>query len=105
MEPVEIHEFFRAVFAGAMVLMAGAGYAVLFGFARVYKLPALMPLAYLSYALLAFAVFTVTDALHFTGLWQVISATMLIGYLVGPHVIWHLCLALHGSPDAAGGEE
>jgi hypothetical protein len=60
----------------------------------------LMPFAYLAYGMLAVAVLTLSDVLHFDGPWQVITGVMLVGYLVAPHGIWHLCVGMHGGiPD------
>jgi hypothetical protein len=100
MEPVALQDLFMAPFAGAMVLLAGAAYAALFGVARVYKIPMLMPFAYLAYGMLAMAVLTLSEALRFSGPWQIITGTMLVGYLLAPHGIWHLCIGMHcGSPE------
>jgi len=103
-EPVHLANFFTVFFSAAMVIVFGALYALLFAYGRVKALPRIMPLAYLAYLGLAVSVFTLADAanlLHST-FWTAIVALMLVGYLVAPHAIWHLCVATHaGEEDAA----
>ena len=94
-EPVELQDFFIAFFSGAMVIVCGALYALIFAWSRVYHRPRLMLLAYVAYALLFISVAALADAMHLTGLWQIVAGTMLIGYLLAPHGIWHLCVATH----------
>lgn len=101
-EPVALADFFTVFFSAAMVIMAGATYALLFAYARVRGMPGLMPAAYAAYAGLAVSVFFLADAanlLH-SGLWTTIVALMLLGYLVAPHAIWKLCVGTHaGEPE------
>jgi hypothetical protein len=60
-----------------------------------------MPLAYGAYILLAVFVALLADATHLTGFWQWVVYTMLLGYLLAPHGIWHLCEGTHRSELAA----
>jgi hypothetical protein len=98
-EPVAMQDFVAALVAGAGVVVAGAAYALLFAVSRVYRMPRLLPLAYLAYALLALAVVTLSRALHFSGWWQVLTYMLLLGYLLAPHGIWHLTVATHAGED------
>jgi len=105
-EPVEMANFFTVFFSAAMVIMTGALYALLFAFSRVKGQPRLMPMAYLAYLGLFASVMTLARAanLFHSGFWTAIVVLMLIGYLIAPHAIWHLCVGTHagehGSDDA-----
>jgi uncharacterized membrane protein len=94
-EPVHLENFFIAFFAGAMVIVAGALYALLFAFSRVHHYPRLMPFAYGAYGALAISVLALAYALNLNGLWQGLVYVMLVGYLLAPHGIWHLCVGTH----------
>lgn len=96
-EPVQLADFFTVFFSAAMVIMTGALYALLFAFSRIKAAPRLMPLAYLAYAGLAVSVLVLGDAanLFHDRFWTAIVGLMLVGYLVAPHAIWHLCVGTH----------
>jgi hypothetical protein len=38
-------------------------------------------------------------ALNLTGLWQIVTATLLLGYLLAPRAIWRLSVGTHGILD------
>lgn len=95
LEPVELKDFFIVFFSGAMVIMAGALYALLFAWSRLQSKPWMMTLAYLSYIVLFISVMALGSAAHLTGFWWWLVITMLIGYLLAPHGIWKLCEATH----------
>ena len=96
-EPVALANFFTVFFSAAMVIMTGAMYALLFAYSRVKHVPRLMPVAYLAYAGLAVSVLVLADAanLFHSAFWSAIVGLMLLGYLVAPHAIWHLCVGTH----------
>jgi uncharacterized membrane protein len=96
-EPVALKDFFLTFFSAAMVILTGALYALLFAYARVKQRPRLMPLAYLAYLGLVASVLVLATVanLFATGFWTLIVALMLIGYLLAPHAIWHLCVGTH----------
>lgn len=96
-EPVALKDFFLTFFSAAMVIMTGALYALLFAYARVKHRPRLMPLAYLAYLGLFASVMALAFAanLFSSGFWFFIVLLMLIGYLLAPHAIWHLCVGTH----------
>lgn len=101
-EPVEMGDFFLAFFASAMVVVAGALYAGLFAWSRLRSLPRLMPWAYVAYGLLCVCLLLLAEALHLSGHWRYLLAAMLIGYLLAPHAIWHLCRGTHGGATTHG---
>lgn len=96
-QPVELANFFTVFFSAASVIMFGATYALLFAYARVKNRPGMMPLAYLAYVGLFASVLVLAFAanLFANGFWTFIVLLMLVGYLVAPHGIWHLCVRTH----------
>ena len=99
-EPVELQNFFITFFSAAMVVIMGALYALLFAWSRLHKLPKLMPFAYAAYAGLFCSVMILADATNLKGYWQIVVVAMLVGYLLAPHGIWHLCVGTHGGDEA-----
>jgi len=97
LEPVRLADFFTVFFSAASVILFGATYALLFAWSRIRQRPRLMPLAYLSYLGLFVSVIVLALAAHLFSntFWSVIVLLMLVGYLVAPHVIWHLCVGTH----------
>lgn len=96
-EPVALKDFFLTFFSAAMVILCGALYALLFAYARVRQRPRLMPLAYAAYLGLVASVLVLALVanLFATAFWTFIVALMLVGYLLAPHGIWHLCVGTH----------
>lgn len=99
-EPVAMADFFITFFSAAMVIMCGALYALLFAWSRVHARPGLMPWAYVSYAALFVSVLVLMQAANMnTPFWIAIGVLMLVGYLLAPHAIWHLCAATHAAEE------
>jgi hypothetical protein len=99
-EPVALQDFFVMFFSAAAVILFGAVYAGLFAWARLGNRRYLMPWAYGCYATLATAVYALAEAAHLHGNWTVVTVLMLLGYLLAPHGIWHLCAATHRAEHA-----
>lgn len=101
-EPVAIANFFTVFFSAAMVIMTGAVYALLFAYSRMKNAPRLMTLAYVAYVGLFISVMVLANAanLFHNTFWTVIVGLMLVGYLLAPHAIWHLCVGTHTGEDA-----
>jgi len=99
LEPVKLANFFTVFFSAASVILFGATYALLFAYARMKDRPRLMPLAYAAYLGLAASVGVLAFAANLlnNGFWSFIVVLMLVGYLVAPHAIWHLCVGTHAS--------
>jgi hypothetical protein len=97
LEPVKLADFFTVFFSAASVILFGASYALLFAWSRVRNRPRLMPLAYAAYVGLAVSVVVLALAANLfnNGFWTFIVLLMLIGYLIAPHAIWHLCVGTH----------
>jgi hypothetical protein len=96
-EPVELQNFFITFFSAAMVVILGALYALLFAWSRLQRLPKLMPFAYIAYVGLFASVLALASATNLNGYWQIVVVTMLVGYFLAPHGIWHLCVGTHAS--------
>lgn len=96
-EPVALQDFFITFFSAAMVIMSGGLYALLFAYARLRHRPRLMWLAYAAYLGLVASVITLATAANLFGstFWIIVVALMLVGYLLAPHAIWHLCVGTH----------
>ncbi|MGB5211629.1 MAG: hypothetical protein WBP60_14005 [Gammaproteobacteria bacterium] len=99
-EPVAVNDIMAAAIAGALIILFGAAYALLFAVSRLRGQGRLMIVAYLAYGLLAFCVLVLARTLNLEGLWQSVTAVMLVGYLVAPRLIWNLCVGTH-PPHAA----
>lgn len=106
-EPVALKDFFLTFFSAAMVILSGALYALLFAYARVRHRPRLMPLAYFAYLGLVVSVLVLAMVanLFATGFWTFIVVLMLVGYLLAPHGIWHLCVGTHAHGHEEEGPE
>jgi putative effector of murein hydrolase LrgA (UPF0299 family) len=98
-EPVAAGHIMIATVAGAMVIMFGAVYALLFAWSRVKSYPKLMIGAYFSYLLFALSVAVMAYTLNLHGFWVLIVAVMLLGYLLAPHGIWYLCVGTHDNEE------
>lgn len=98
-EPVALKDFFITFFSSALIIMAGAGYALLFAWSKVNANFRIKIAAYVAYAVLLVAVVLLTRAAQFQGYWLIISIVMVIGYFFTPIGIWHLCVKTHGDQD------
>lgn len=96
-EPVKMADFFVTFFSAASVIVFGALYALLFAYSRIKNVPRLMPLAYAAYAALFASVIVLATVAHLFGglFWVLVVMLMLVGYLLAPHAIWHLCVSTH----------
>lgn len=99
-EPVALKDFFITFFSSALIIMAGASYALLFAWSKVNANPRIKIAAYLSYLILLVAVVLLTQAANFSGYWLTLSGVMLIGYFFAPIGIWHLCVKTHAVSDS-----
>ncbi len=94
-EPVALQDFFITFFSSALIILAGASYALLFTWSKVNPKFNIKIAAYVSYAVLIFSVAELTRAAQFHGYWLIISLVMVIGYFFAPIGIWHLCVKTH----------
>lgn len=104
-EPVKMADFFLTFFSAAMVILAGALYALLFAWSRVHEKPRLMPWAYVSYAGLFVSVLILMQVANMNSpFWISVGVLMMIGYLLAPHAIWHLCVGTHAAEESCAAE-
>lgn len=98
-DPIGLQNLFYGTMSGAVIVLAGALYALFFALGRVHDNALLGAASIVSYLLLTAAVWVLAHALQLTGVWLVIAAVMLAGYFLAPRAIWKLCVGTHG--DAA----
>jgi len=96
-QAVEVNSILLATMAGAMVVLSGALYAVVYAIGRLANNPSLVKLSYLFYAVLIVSVLVLARTLNFSGFWNVIAVVMLVGYLIAPQGIWKLCVGTHSA--------
>ncbi|MEE9395875.1 MAG: hypothetical protein V3V31_02565 [Methylococcales bacterium] len=96
-EPVALKDFFITFFSAALIILAGASYALLFAWSKVNPNNRIKVFAYLSYVVLLAAVYRLTLAANLTGYWQILSYVMVIGYFFAPIGIWYLCDKTHNN--------
>lgn len=98
-EPVALQDFFITFFSSALIILAGAGYALLYAWSKLKSDSRFKIAAYVSYVLLIISVLELTRAAQFQGYWLVMSFLMLVGYFFAPIGIWHLCVKTHRHAD------
>jgi len=97
-EPVALKDFFVTFYSSALIIMAGASYALLFTWSKVNSRLIIKLSAYLSYLILLVSVYQLTLAANLVGYWQIISYLMVVGYFFAPMAIWYLCKKTHDEP-------
>jgi hypothetical protein len=100
-EPVALQDFFITFFSGALIILAGAGYALLYAWSNFNADIRIKIAAYVTYGVLMIAVFVLSRAAQFHGYWLIISGLMVVGYFFAPRGIWQLCVKTHTHADAA----
>lgn len=99
LEPVALKDFFITFFSSALIIMAGASYALLFAWSKVNPRLSIKLSAYIAYLILLVSVYQLTLAANLVGYWRIISYLMVIGYFFAPIAIWHLCKQTHDDSD------
>jgi hypothetical protein len=98
-EPVEMQDMMLAAIAGALVVMFGAAYAFVFALSKLNGKRLYSIAAYACFAGLSVCVLVLAKALNMQGFWQIVTATMLLGYLLAPRAIWKLSVGTHEGSD------
>lgn len=101
---VEAQQIILATMSGALVVLFGAMYALFFALGMINRSKRQLAFAYAAYACFVAATFGLAWSLRLSGLWMSLVVVMLLGYLLAPHGIWHLCVATHQSEDGDEGE-
>lgn len=104
-ETMGIENLILGTMAGAVVVLAGALYALFFALGRLQSSNAFMLASLVSYGLLVAAVYVLAVNLRLSGFWIAVTATMLIGYFLAPRAIWHLCVGTHADDAGTLNEE
>ncbi len=99
-EPMGLQDMFFGTMAGAAIVLMGASYALFFALGRLHDSRSLSAAGGVSYLLLAAATYVLVDALALSGIWILVTTVMLVGYLILPRVIWHLCVGTHAGETA-----
>ena len=73
-----MQDFFITFFSSALIILAGASYALLFAWSKVNANFRIKIASYISYLVLIVAVFYLTQAANFTGYWLSLSVVMVI---------------------------
>lgn len=94
-EPVQAQHLMIAAIAGAIVVLSGTFYALLFALYNMKKRTGLIFWAYGAYAVLVAATVVLAVTLNMTGFWRFVIAVMLVGYFIAPRFIWQLCTGTH----------
>ncbi len=101
-DPVAIENIFAAALSGAMVIIFGGLYAFLFAFSKIRNSLRLKIGAYFCYALLFASTLFLARYLNLDGMWRWVVLVMVVGYLLAPQAIWHLCVGTHEKGAPAG---
>lgn len=104
-EPVALQDFFITFFSSALIILAGASYALLFAWSKVNPNFRIKIAALISYVILIMSVTELTRAAQFQGYWLIISFAMVIGYFFAPIGIWHLCVKTHAEHNLSTTKE
>jgi len=100
-EPVALKDFFITFFSSALIILAGASYALLYAWSKVNNTQSIKLAAFASYGVLMVSVTFLSNAANFSGYWLILSVVMVIGYFFAPIGIWHLCVKTHAEQAAA----
>lgn len=92
---LQAQQIMVATLCGALVVLFGAVYALFFALSKLQRKPVLMTAAYAAYGAFTAAAIGLALALDLTGFWLGVIAVMLLGYLLAPHGVWHLCVGTH----------
>ena len=100
-ESIELRGLFLGTLSGALVVLAGAFYALFFALAAIQRKGGFWIAAGLSFTVLTGSVVVLAHSLDFSGVWLLVAAVMLVAYFLAPIGIWKLCQGTHGEPSSA----
>jgi hypothetical protein len=104
-EPVALQDFFITFFSSALIILAGAGYALLFAWSKANPNPNIKIGAYASYLVLLISVAVLSAAANFSSYWLGLSVAMVTGYFFAPIGIWQLCVKTHADADTHSNQQ
>ena len=101
-DPVDVKEIATAAIAAGAIVFLGALYAIFFALGQLRGNTMMVQLGYGAYAFLVAATWVFARALDLSGIWLVLIAILLVGYLIAPQFIWRLSVATHKSDTHQG---
>jgi len=96
-----VQNLLGAAASGAAVVLFGALYALLLALSRLHKRPTLLCFACVAYACLIGSTVILALTLHLHGVWLLVPAVLVAGYLFAPHGVWRLCVGIHDQRHCA----
>jgi hypothetical protein len=99
MPPVAVQSIMTAAMAGGGIVFFGALYAIFYALGRQGTNPRFIACAFAGYLGLLACTVLLAHTLQWSGIWLLLAASLLIGYLIAPPLIWRLTLALHDTDD------
>jgi hypothetical protein len=99
-EPVIAQDIMIATMSGALIVLFGAIYALLYAWSKLQKNSTLMVASYLAYILFVAATMSLAKALNLDGFWSLVTAVMIVGYFIAPRGIWYLCVGTHKTQES-----
>lgn len=99
MRPIDIGSILAAAMAGGGIVFFGALYAILYSLGRIHANSRLIGSAYAGYVGLMCCTVTLAYMLRWSGIWLLLAAFLLVGYLIAPPLIWRLTVAIHIADD------
>lgn len=96
---MELRDIFVSTMAGAAIVLMGAFYALFYALGKLNGHRLSLMVSFVSFLGLVAATFMLIDALQLRGVWLLVTAAMLIGYLLAPMAIWRLSVDIHGDAD------
>ena len=96
-----VQNLLGAAASGAAIVLFGALYALLLALARLHRRAALLLFACAAYICLIGSTFVLASTLDLHGIWLLVPAVLLVGYLFAPHGVWRLCVGIHDQRHCA----
>lgn len=90
-------DLFVAGLSGGLIVLSGGLYALFFALGRLRGSRALEGVGYAAYVILVAGAFALVTSLRMNWAWTGVIAFALLGYLLLPRAIWHLCVGTHGT--------
>jgi hypothetical protein len=95
MEPVRFAAIATAAFAAGGVVFGAALYAIFYAIGKRTRNGVMTAIALVGYTGMAICVGVLSVALDFRGAWLLLTACLLLGYLIAPPLLWRLTVAMH----------
>jgi len=97
MQPVDTESIAMAAMSAGGIIFFGALYAVVYALGRLGSNGRVVRLAYAGYFGLLTCTWLLVQSLQLSGIWLVLIACLLVGYLIAPPLVWRLSVAVHAT--------